>query len=191
MLTSRQADLLGVIGAGVSRDGVVPTYDEMRVRLGLRSKSGVHRLVVALEERGYIRRIPNRARAIELLREVPGALAGRLAPVAPVVTVPLLGTVTRDGPFREAPAGSSVRFPLDALPAGTEVFALFVRGAFPPAEGLLDGDELAVVAVDGVAGPGLHVLREGARTSLRRIPGGSDLDGAAVIGRVVALRRVY
>ena len=71
MLTKKQLDLLDFIHKRVQRDGVPPSFDEMKEALDLKSKSGVHRLISALEERGFIRRLPNRARALEVLRMPP------------------------------------------------------------------------------------------------------------------------
>ena len=68
MLTRKQLDLLDFINKRLQRDGVPPSFDEMKEALDLRSKSGIHRLITALEERGFIRRLPHRARAIEILR---------------------------------------------------------------------------------------------------------------------------
>lgn len=74
MLTRKQIQLLEFIQTRLTRDGVPPSFDEMRLALDLRSKSGIHRLVTALEERGFIRRLPHRARALEIVR-LPGTLA--------------------------------------------------------------------------------------------------------------------
>lgn len=68
MLTRRQLELLLFINTEINRDGVSPSYEEMRAAVGLKSKSGINRLVVSLEERGFIRRLSHRARAIEVLR---------------------------------------------------------------------------------------------------------------------------
>ncbi|MDM7459724.1 MAG: repressor LexA, partial [Paracoccus sp. (in: a-proteobacteria)] len=68
MLTKKQIQLLEFIQKRMARDGVPPSFDEMKDALDLRSKSGIHRLVTALEERGFIRRLPHRARALEILR---------------------------------------------------------------------------------------------------------------------------
>ncbi|MCC7321599.1 MAG: transcriptional repressor LexA, partial [Rubellimicrobium sp.] len=76
MLTRKQLDLLEFINARMQRDGVPPSFDEMKEALDLRSKSGIHRLVTALEERGFIRRLAHRARAIEIVR-MPDALIAR------------------------------------------------------------------------------------------------------------------
>ena len=75
MLTRKQIQLLEFIQKRMARDGVPPSFDEMKDALDLRSKSGIHRLVTALEERGFIRRLPHRARALEIVR-LPEALAG-------------------------------------------------------------------------------------------------------------------
>lgn len=74
MLTKKQIQLLEFIQARMARDGVPPSFDEMKLALDLRSKSGIHRLVTALEERGFIRRLPHRARALEIVR-LPDALS--------------------------------------------------------------------------------------------------------------------
>jgi len=68
MLTKKQSELLRFIHERLKEDGVPPSFDEMKDALDLRSKSGIHRLIMALEERGFIRRLPNRARALEVLR---------------------------------------------------------------------------------------------------------------------------
>ena len=73
MLTKKQIQLLEFIQTRLARDGVPPSFDEMKLALDLRSKSGIHRLVTALEERGFIRRLPHRARALEIIR-LPDAL---------------------------------------------------------------------------------------------------------------------
>ena len=75
MLTRKQYDLLHFIHRRLQRDGVPPSFDEMKDALDLRSKSGIHRLITALEERGFIRRLPHRARAIEIVR-LPETLDG-------------------------------------------------------------------------------------------------------------------
>jgi len=82
MLTRKQLDLLQFIQQKMNEGGVPPSFDEMKDALDLKSKSGIHRLITALEERGFLRRLPNRARAIEVIR-MPESLGGRSGPVAP------------------------------------------------------------------------------------------------------------
>ena len=80
MLTKKQLDLLEFIHDRLKKEGVPPSFDEMKVALDLRSKSGIHRLITALEERGFIRRLAHRARAIEIIR-LPESLGGSNAPI--------------------------------------------------------------------------------------------------------------
>ena len=89
MLTQKQRDLLILIDKRIKAVGVPPSYDEMKDALGLASKSGIHRLITALEERGFIRRLPNKARALEVLKLPEGydsdaalfPVAAKLSPV--------------------------------------------------------------------------------------------------------------
>ncbi|MDD2325545.1 MAG: transcriptional repressor LexA [Alphaproteobacteria bacterium] len=87
MLTRKQKDLLYLIRDRLVAEGVPPSFDEMKTALGLRSKSGIHRLITGLEERGFVRRLPHRARALEVLR---------LPDDAPDQAVPTLKTKVRD-----------------------------------------------------------------------------------------------
>ena len=84
MLTKKQLDLLEFIHKRVQRDGVPPSFDEMKEALDLRSKSGIHRLITALEERGFIRRLAHRARAIDIVK-LPENLGGEANSFAPRV----------------------------------------------------------------------------------------------------------
>src|SRR3954470_7024002 len=77
MLTRKQYELLLFINERLSRGGVSPSFDEMKEALGLKSKSGIHRLITALEERGFIRRLPHRARALEVVK-LPESVAPSL-----------------------------------------------------------------------------------------------------------------
>ena len=96
MLTKKQLDLLELIHKRVQRDGVPPSFDEMKEALDLRSKSGIHRLITALEERGFIRRLAHRARAIEIVK-LPESLEAKLGGFAPRVI---------DGDRRDPPKGA-------------------------------------------------------------------------------------
>ena len=77
MLTTKQKELLTFINARLQETGVPPSFDEMKEALALQSKSGVHRLIIALEERGFIRRLPHRARAIEIIK-LPDAMTSSM-----------------------------------------------------------------------------------------------------------------
>ena len=110
MLTRKQFELLRFIHERLKEAGVPPSFDEMKDALDLRSKSGIHRLITALEERGFIRRLPNRARALEVVKlpEMrPSATATPIRPVAPApandtIEIPLHGRIAAGTPI-EAP----------------------------------------------------------------------------------------
>ena len=97
MLTRKQAELLRFIHERLKEAGVPPSFDEMKDALDLRSKSGIHRLITALEERGFIRRLPNRARAIEVIKlpesVAQGLVSGRARGFTPSVIEGNLGRV--------------------------------------------------------------------------------------------------
>jgi len=123
MLTRKQQELLLYINRSLGKDGVSPSFDEMKDAVGLKSKSGIHRLITALEERGFIRRLPHRARALEVVKLPPGA-SETVATLAVIE-----GARERTGMRRSAPAVSrgdgSVSLPLHGkIAAGTPIEAL-------------------------------------------------------------------
>jgi repressor LexA len=167
MLTRKQHELLLFIHKRLSADGVSPSFDEMKEALGLASKSGVHRLVSALEERGFIRRLPHRARALEVLK-LPGgqSLEADVTPDAgdnvvsapfgrreePVeengIEVPVLGRIAAGVPI-EAIQHETDRLSVPAsMIAGGEHFALEVNGDSMIEKGILDGDLVIIKRAD-------------------------------------------
>lgn len=158
MLTIKQRELLLFIHQHIKESGVSPSFDEMKDALDLASKSGIHRLITALEERGFLRRLAHRARALEVLKLPESAavsapprgrsafkpsLVGAGAPAgsAPVAyDVPILGRIAAGSPI-EALQGEIGRAPASAdLLAGGECFALEVHGDSMIQAGILDGD---------------------------------------------------
>ncbi|MGA3140067.1 MAG: transcriptional repressor LexA, partial [Xanthobacteraceae bacterium] len=164
MLTRKQAELLRFIHERLKEAGVPPSFDEMKDALDLRSKSGIHRLITALEERGFIRRLPNRARAIEVIKLpesvahgmaanrtrgfTPSVIEGNLGRVRAAseddsgrpVAVPVMGRIAAGTPIEAIQTRSHViNMPPDLLSAG-EHFALEVRGDSMIDAGILDGD---------------------------------------------------
>jgi repressor LexA len=163
MLTRKQFELLRFIHERLKEAGVPPSFDEMKDALDLRSKSGIHRLITALEERGFIRRLPNRARAIEVIKlpepvahGIPGArrgftpsvIEGNLGRVRTgsedeggrPVAVPVMGRIAAGTPIEAIQTRSHIiNMPSDLLTAG-EHFALEVRGDSMIDAGILDGD---------------------------------------------------
>jgi repressor LexA len=149
MLTRKQHELLTYIHGKLAETGVSPSFEEMKDALDLKSKSGVHRLISALEERGFLRRLPNRARALEVVKmpEVkPGAAAAPRTPVMPplaandqVIDLPLHGRIAAGMPIEALEGQSSLPVPAALLGPG-EHYALEVSGDSMVEEGILDGD---------------------------------------------------
>ena len=154
MLTAKQRELLLFIDERLKESGISPSFDEMREALDLKSKSGVHRLISALEERGFIRRLPNRARALEVtkLPETKPATVVPLRPAAPAAAndtleIPLHGRIAAGTPI-EALQGTEC-FPGPAALLGPgEHYALEVSGDSMVDEGILDGDFALIRKVD-------------------------------------------
>ena len=171
MLTKKQSKLLRFINERLKEDGVPPSFDEMKEALDLRSKSGIHRLIMALEERGFIRRLPNRARALEELRlpesstPSPGARGGKFSPsviegdlgrirqtnTVPIpgddsgsVSIPVMGRIAAGTPISAIQSRShTIGMPADMLGLGDH-FALEVRGDSMIEAGILDQDVVII-----------------------------------------------
>ena len=171
MLTKKQSELLRFINERLKEDGVPPSFDEMKEALDLRSKSGIHRLIMALEERGFIRRLPNRARALEVLRlpesstPAPGARGGKFSPsviegdlgrirqtsTIPIpsddsgsVSIPVMGRIAAGTPISAIQSRShTIGMPADMLGLGDH-FALEVRGDSMIEAGILDQDVVII-----------------------------------------------
>jgi repressor LexA len=166
MLTRKQFELLRFIHERLKESGVPPSFDEMKDALDLRSKSGIHRLITALEERGFIRRLPNRARAIEVIKLpepvsqgvgrrgfTPSVIEGNLgkgrAPSTQEdsdrpVSVPVMGRIAAGTPIEAIQNKSHViSMPPDMLGAGDH-FALEVRGDSMIEAGILEGDTVLI-----------------------------------------------
>ncbi|MBT6123103.1 MAG: transcriptional repressor LexA [Candidatus Puniceispirillum sp.] len=146
MLTRKQSELLEYLTTHLSVHDVPPSFDEMRDALGLASKSGIHRLVSGLEERGYIRRLPNRARAIEILRPAgePSAIANAVAAAADIITLPFLGRIAAGTPI-EALSDPTRQLEVPASMIGSgEHFALEIVGDSMIEAGILEGDTVVI-----------------------------------------------
>ena len=150
MLTKKQHDLLVFIDKRLKKNGISPSYDEMKDALGLASKSGIHRLITALEERGFIRRLPHRARALEILH-LPGEKTAPLPESAnDSVSVPLVGKIAAGVPIAALEqAGPSIGVP-NAMIGHGEHFALEVEGESMIGAGILDGD-IAIIRKSNTA----------------------------------------
>ena len=176
MLTAKQHELLLFIDDRLKESGVSPSFDEMREALELKSKSGVHRLISALEERGFIRRLPNRARALEVLKlpeTRPSATVTPIRPVAPAAAndtmeIPLHGRIAAGTPIEALQGTESFAVPAALLGSG-EHYALEVAGDSMVDEGILDGDFALIRKVDSARdGEIVVALVDGTETTLKR-----------------------
>jgi repressor LexA len=192
MLTRKQLELLRFIQERVKESGVPPSFDEMKDALDLRSKSGIHRLITALEERGFIRRLPNRARALEVIKSpdvlaggasasrrgfTPSVIAGNLGRVRSdspedlvrPVPVPVMGRIAAGTPIEAIQTKSHViNMPADMLTTG-EHFALEVRGDSMVEAGILDGDIALIKRTDvGDTGDIVVALIDDEEATLKR-----------------------
>ncbi len=167
MLTRKQKELLMFIHERVKEQGVPPSFDEMKEALDLKSKSGIHRLITALEERGFIRRLPHRARALEILKLPesvnaslgggqgfsPSVIEGSLGrvrvsddggPSSNIVSIPVMGQIAAGVPIEAIQNRSrTIDVPPDLLTRG-EHFALDVKGDSMIEAGILEGDTVII-----------------------------------------------
>ena len=219
MLTRKQQELLLYIDSKLKEGGVSPSFEEMKEALDLKSKSGVHRLISALEERGFIRRLPNRARALEVLKvpEVRGApaAANSNAPLtAPpraandIMDIPLHGRIAAGTPIEALQGTDTLPVPAALLGPG-EHYALEVAGDSMVDEGILDGDfalirrqdtardgEIVVALIDDAEATLKYFRKEGAMVRLD--PANRDYsaqryrpDQVRVQGKLAGLLRRY
>lgn len=200
MLTAKQHELIQFIQKRLEETGISPSFEEMKEALDLKSKSGVHRLISALEERGFLRRLPNRARALEVIRE-PGAttparaaapagdnVVAMPAPAArqpetanDVIELPLHGRIAAGAPIEALEGQSTLPVPAALLGPG-EHYALEVSGDSMIEAGIFDGDFALVrrtsTARDGEIVVALVRGEEATLKYLRREDGKVRLDPA-------------
>ena len=166
MLTKKQHELLLFINQHLQRSGISPSFDEMKDALDLKSKSGIHRLITALEERGFIRRLPHRARALEVLKlpesaahngpkvfrpsVIRGAFAAaprkqEAAEGGPTISMPLYGRIAAGTPIEALRDPSMmIDIPASLLTTQSEHFALEVAGDSMVEAGIFDGDTAVI-----------------------------------------------
>lgn len=161
MLTKKQHELICFINDRLNETGVSPSFEEMKEALALKSKSGVHRLISALEERAFLRRLPNRARALEVLKMPERADKRAAAPAAKqpassrplpgpandVIEIPLHGRIAAGVPIEAFEGSSMLPVPAALLGSG-EHYALEVAGDSMVEAGILDGDYALIQRTD-------------------------------------------
>ena len=188
MLTKRQYQLLILIEDHLKKNGVPPSFEEMKQELGLKSKSGIHRLISGLEERGFIRRLPNKARALEVLRLpdnqniVPlsvkslmknqttycfSSLSENL--VANSVELPRYGKIAAGTPIEALRNNDTIAVPANMIGNGAH-YALTVAGDSMIEAGILDGDTVIIQRTDSVENGEIAVaLVDGCEVTLKKV----------------------
>jgi len=221
MLTKKQHELICFINDRLAETGVSPSFEEMKDALDLKSKSGVHRLISALEERQFLRRLPNRARALEVLKMPERAEAKRAGTATPkantrpmpepandVIEIPLHGRIAAGVPIEAFEGSSMLPVPAALLGSG-EHYALEVAGDSMVEAGILDGDyalirrtetardgEIVVALIEDSEATLKYFRREGAMVRLDPAnraydPQRYDPRQVRVQGRLAGLLRRY
>ena len=183
MLTKKQRDLLILIHERMSKGDIAPSFDEMRDLLGLKSKSGIHRLITGLVERGYLVRLPHRARALEVVKLPEGYVLGGAAasglsdtaqspyiPANDTVSVPMLGKIAAGTPIEAiAHNGSYVDLPPSMVGNG-DYYALTVQGDSMIDAGIHSGDTVIIRRCDTAENGRIVVaLVDDAEATLKRL----------------------
>lgn len=178
MLTRKQLDLLRFIQSRMQECGVPPSFDEMKDALDLKSKSGIHRLITALEERGFLRRLPNRARAIEVIRipESLGQMAPSSAPAEPRRFTP---SVVEGGKSKQPPAPASTRM-IDEAGRAISIPVMGRIAAGTPVSAIQNQSHAITLSPDFVAG-GEHYALE--------VRGDSMVEAGILDGDLVVIRK--
>lgn len=147
MLTKQQLKLFKIIDESLKSDGICPSFEEMKVSIGLKSKSGIHRLIRSLEERGFIRQIPNKARALEIIKYPENFSKPTIAPVndnIKMTTIPLYGKIAAGTPIAAiADTSETMDIPSDMLGIG-KFYALKVEGDSMIEAGIHSGDRVII-----------------------------------------------
>ncbi|EAS50286.1 SOS response transcriptional repressor LexA [Aurantimonas manganoxydans SI85-9A1] len=176
MLTRKQHDLLVFVNDRVRETGVPPSFDEMKDALDLRSKSGIHRLITALEERGFIRRLPNRARALEILKLPESIQGNRPAPVGRTGFKPSVIEGSRDT-ARPAPASQ----PSPAKASASTAIPVMGRIAAGVPISAIQHNTHSIVVPPDMLGSGEHYALE--------VKGDSMIEAGILDGDTVVIRR--
>jgi repressor LexA len=182
MLTAKQKELLLYIHERIKETGVSPSFDEMKEALDLASKSGIHRLITALEERGFLRRLPHRARALEVLK-MPDSAAPAAPPKGrtafrpsvvnegrdPMGSIPVLGQIAAGVPIEALQNEVGRVMPPPDLGSGDH-FALEVKGDSMIGAGILDGDTVIIKRIENAdSGDIVVALIDGEEATLKRL----------------------
>jgi repressor LexA len=147
MLTKQQLKLFSIIDESLKSEGVCPSFEEMKNKIGLKSKSGIHRLIRSLEERGFVKQMPNKARALEIIRYPENFSNAANSPVndnVRMTSIPLYGKIAAGTPIAAiANTSETMDVPADMLGVG-RFYALKVEGDSMIGAGINDGDRIVI-----------------------------------------------
>ena len=161
MLTKKQHELLLFLEERISQSGVTPSFEEMKNKVGLKSKSGIHRLISALEDRGFIKKLPFKARAIEIIKSP--IIKSKSSDHKPdtldkqVVELPVVGRIAAGLPIEAIEAGENSLFVSRFLTKGSDSFILEIKGESMIDAGINDGD-FAIIKKQSTANNGEIVV---------------------------------
>ena len=157
MLTKKQRELLLFLEERISQSGITPSFEEMRKKVGLKSKSGIHRLISALEDRGFIKKLPFKARAIEILKlpKTKKKFSDDIIKVNNdhVVELPIVGRIAAGLPIEAIEAGENSLYVPKVLTGGSDSFVLEIKGDSMIDAGINDGD-FAIIKKQSTANNG-------------------------------------
>lgn len=179
MLTTKQRDLLRYIHDKIAENGVCPSFDEMKDALDLKSKSGIHRLITGLEERGFVRRLPNRARALEVIKypddlgvnsTKPSILQNVMNAVEEMISLPLVGKIAAGTPIEAIQNDTDFIDIPPSMMGNGEHYALLVEGDSMIKAGINDGDTVIIRKTNQARDGAIIVaLVDGQEATLKRI----------------------
>ena len=144
MLTKKQHELLLFLEKRISQTGITPSFEEMKNKVGLKSKSGIHRLISALEDRGFMRKLPFKARAIEILK-MPNIKSKppnhkTITVDKNIVELPIVGRIAAGQPIEAIESSDNSFFVPKVLTKGSDSFILEIKGDSMIDAGINDGD---------------------------------------------------
>jgi len=143
MLTPKQHKLLGFIEQTIAKQQVSPSFEEMKEYMGLKSKSGIHRMIAGLEAKGYVRHLPNQARALEVIPRQRNLSAFYSVSNDDSVALPLVGKIAAGYPIEAVQTQDTVSVPPQMMGMG-EHYALVVEGDSMTGAGIMDGDTVII-----------------------------------------------
>ena len=213
MLTRKQRELLLFLEERISQSGVTPSFEEMKDKVGLKSKSGIHRLISALEDRGFIKKLPFKARAIEILKSTnikqKPLDEKKEIMVNQVVELPIVGRIAAGLPIEAIESGENTFYVPKVLAKGSDSFILEVKGDSMIEAGINDGDvvviretktatngDIVVALVDGAEATLKKFFHRGEMIALEAANPAYETrlvphDRVRVQGRLVGLIRTY